>query len=1245
MSLPSVEEKSNSWVPLHVHSQYSILDAIASIDAIVAKGKSYQMPAIALTDHGNLFGAVEFYKACKEHGIKPIIGCELYIAPDSRFEKVKHSNKRVAYHQTILAKNDEGYHNLVKLSSMGYLDGFYYFPRIDKELLKKHSKGLICLSGCLSSFISQAAIYESEEKCLEEVMWFLDVFKDDFYIELQRHAQESKLESDLITRESWLLQQYRDYIDKQEKVNQVLLKIAQKLSIPIVATNDSHYIEREDWKAHEILINIQSGEPCEIWEKDSLGNLKQKIPNPKRRSYSSHELYFKSPEEMRELFKDLPQAIDNSLIIAQKCSYEMNFKVKHYPVFHPPGIKAGINENERMESSKQFLKDLCYENIPKRYAQDKIDVLRKNYPLRDPQELIHSRLEMELDIILSKGMCDYLLIVYDFIHWAKNNQIPVGPGRGSGAGSIILYLIGITDIEPLRFNLFFERFINPERISYPDIDVDICMDRRGEVIEYTLNKYGKENVAQIVTFGTMKAKMAIKDVGRVLNVPLPKVNQIAKFIPDELNVTIDKALEVDPDLSRAYLEDAETRKIIDIAKTLEGCVRNTGVHAAGVVICGDPLIEHIPICNSKDSELVVTQFSMKPIELVGMLKMDFLGLKTLTCIQKAVDLIAKTQGKKIEWQNLPLDDVPTFNLLNQGKTLGVFQLESAGMADLAIKLHIDKFEEIIAVISLYRPGPMSMIPSFINRKHGREKIENDHPWMEDILKETYGVMVYQEQVMQIASKLANYSLGEGDVLRRAMGKKDAQQMAQQREKFKAGALLNGINEETSTVIFDKMERFAAYGFNKSHAATYAYLSYVTAYLKANYTKEWMAALMTCDRDDISKVAKFVQECRSLNIAILSPDVNEAGKEFWPTSTGIRFAMTAIKGVGEGIADVILQERAKEGPFISLFQFFQRVDLKKIGKKNIELLAKGGCFDFCGWSRDEILYSVEPMYDAALTDQKDKDLGVMNFFSLMEEGKHETFAVPPKVHQVSSQIDRLFLEKELLGFFLTQHPLTLFKPKIKALNLIPLQKIFQLDNGQVVRSYFMIEEVKIRVNPASQKKFAILSISDGETQHELPVWNDLFEKSQHLITENRLICAVLRVEDKEEGGKKLYCHWLEDLSLDVPILMTACDQAYDQTKLLLERRKKASQMIKSKPAQVAVDSVVFKIKAHADRLRLSEILKLKKIFRQFPGDTSVEIEFYNDEKVLGYILIEGQWGIELSETMKRLILGVSTALEL
>ena len=1141
------------WVPLHVHSQYSILDASAPIKAIAKKAAVYEMPAVALTDHGNMFGAVEFFKACKAADVKPIFGCEVYVAPKSRHDKKKERGERAAYHLTLLAKNVQGYHNLCKLSSIGYLEGFYYHPRIDQELLEQYSEGLICLSGCMSGRISQEILEGTPEGVSELVDWYLKVFNDDFYLEIQRHPMsEDDLHNDGMTQESWLYQKYRDYIDKQERLNQNLLNISQDRGIPVVATNDSHYVERSDWKAHEILLNIQSGEPCEIWEKDSQGNPKFRVANPRRRTYPSHEFYFKSPRQMAEMFKDIPEAITNTLEVAKKCQVELDFETKHYPVYVPPSIeKKDYTVEEREKAVEQYLWQLCEEGIPTRYTPERLAKVKEVYPEKDPMEVVRERLKREMDVIAPKGMCDYLLIVWDFINWAKRAGIPVGPGRGSGAGSIVLYLIGITDIEPLRFNLFFERFINPERLSYPDIDVDICMERRGEVIQYTLEKYGKDNVAQIITFGTMKAKMVIRDVGRVLSVPLNKVNAIAKLVPDDIGITLEAALEKDPDFCKMYDTDEETKRIIDLGRKLEGSIRNTGIHAAGIIISGDPLRDLIPICLSKESEMPVTQYSMKPVELVGMLKVDFLGLKTLTAIQTCVNAVNVSTGKEIDWVNLPLDDGPSFQLLNQGKTLGVFQLESGGMQDLARNLHLDKFEEIIAVSALYRPGPMDMIPSFINRKHGREPIEYDHIWMKEILSETYGIMVYQEQVMQIASKLANYSLGEGDVLRRAMGKKEMEQMAQQREKFRQGALENNIGEETSMKIFDKMEKFAAYGFNKSHAAAYGYIAYVTAFLKANYPKEWMAALMTCDSHDLTKVAKFIRECQTMHIAILPPDVNEAGITFVATPQGIRFAMSGIKGVGTGVVEAIVEEREKGGSFKSLFDFIKRIDTSKVGKKVIENLVDAGSFDFTGWSRDALKISIEPMYDTAIKDQKDAEAGVMSLFSLIGETSEDQFASPPKIKIHTSKENILLKEKELLGFFLTGHPMDAYKAILGRLSCVPLRRVEDMDHDTVFRSGIIVESVAVRFSSKSQRKFAILMISDGIESFELPIWPDLYEEKHYLLRENQLLYAVLQL-DRSEGNIRLSCRWLDDLTKATDAMIRECDSAFDKAKFKIAR---------------------------------------------------------------------------------------------
>ncbi|MGA8164120.1 MAG: DNA polymerase III subunit alpha [Waddliaceae bacterium] len=1234
------------WVPLHVHSQYSILDASASVQGIVEKAAAFGMPAVALTDHGNIFGAVEFYKACVKAQIKPIVGCEVYVAPNSRFDKKKQRGERAAYHLTLLAKNRQGYHHLCRLTSLGYLEGFYYHPRIDHELLEKYSEGIICLSGCMSSRIAQEVLQGDREKLSKTIDRYIQVFGDDFYLELQRHPMtEDDLQADGIYQEAWLSQKYHDYVDKQDKVNTVLIEIAREKNLPVVATNDSHYLDRSDWRAHEILLNIQSGEPCETWERDSQGKPKVRVPNPKRRTYPSHECYFKSPQEISRLFQDIPEAIAATVGIAEKCDVALDFKTKHYPVFVPPVLEGKTYDREqRGNEVEKFLWKLCKEGIGKRYTPERLAKVKEVYPHREPLEVIEKRLDHEMDVIVSKEMCDYLLIVWDFIYWAKKSGIPVGPGRGSGAGSIVLYLIGVTDIEPLRFNLFFERFINPERFSYPDVDVDICMDRRGDVMQYILQKYGKDNVAQIITFGTMKAKMVIRDVGRVLSVPLVKVNAIAKLVPDDLNITLESAIEKDRDLRNMYETDEETKNIIDLGKKIEGSIRNTGIHAAGVIISGEPLTNQIPICLSKDSDMPVTQYSMKPVEAVGMLKMDFLGLKTLTAIQIATEAVKANTGKEIDWVDLDLDDQATFALLNQGKTLGVFQLESGGMQALARHLHLDKFEEIIAVGALYRPGPMDMIPSFINRKHGKEPIEYDHPLMKEILAETYGIMVYQEQVMQIASQLGNYSLGEGDVLRRAMGKKDREQMAKEREKFRLGALENRIEEETAMQIFDKMEKFAAYGFNKSHAAAYGYIAYVTAYFKANYPGEWMAALMTCDRDDLAKVAKLIREAQSMNISILPPDVNEAGEAFVAAPQGIRFAMNGIKGVGSGVVEAIVQERKRNGLFKNFYQFFKRIDTKKVGKKMIESLVWAGCFDFTGWSRDALRQSIEPMYEAAVKEKREDEVGIMSLFSLIGETSEKRFSQPPEVMIQTSRQDILLKEKELLGFFLTGHPMDSYQKILERLSSIPLRRIETLEHETVFRSAVLVDSVKVRVSSKSQRKFAILTISDGMAGCELPIWSELFEEKHHLLQENRLLYTVLQI-DKSEEQHRLTCHWLDDLTRMTDEMIADCDRAYDQAKHQKNNRSYSRKTSPSTAKRQASSHRKVLIVLDVEQTRHSHILQLKTLFREHRGKNPVQLDFSADNRTVASLHIGTDWGVATTSTLQESVAALSPVLSM
>ncbi len=1232
-----------SWVPLHVHSQYSILDSTASISSIVKKAVEQGMSAVALTDQGNLYGAIEFYKACKAAKIKPILGCELFVAPGSRKEKKKSPNTPHGYPIILLAKNLKGYENLCKLSSLAFLEGFYYTPRIDKELLQKHHEGLVCLSGNLQSYLAALAVEGKEVELLEEALWYKSLFGEDFYLEVQRHPMKDEdIRMSGIEDEPWLYQRYYDYVKKQESIITSFRLVSEKTGIKCVATNDSHYIDPEDWKAHEILMNVQSGTPCEIWEKDSFGNNKRKMLNPKRDTLSTHELYFKSPSQIKELFSDFPEAVAVTLEIAEECSLSLDFTAKYYPVYVPPHLEGKqLDKEQRTQEAADYLRHLCHEGVKKRYTPEKLAKVQEKYPGRDPLDVVYERLKYELEIIIPKGMCDYLLIVYDFINWAKRRGIPMGPGRGSGAGSIILYLIEITDIEPLRFNLFFERFINPERISYPDIDVDICMDRRAEVIDYTVEKYGKDKVAQIITFGTMKAKMAIKDVGRVLNVPLAKVNAIAKLVPEDPTITLEKALEVDPELRQQYESDEEVHRLMDFAKKLEGCVRNTGIHAAGLIICGDPIMDHIPVCSAKDSDIVATQFSMKPVESVGMLKIDFLGLKTLTSIQKAVNALKASRGIDIDWINISLENKATFDLLNQGKTLGIFQLESGGMQDLAKQLQIDKFEEIIAVGALYRPGPMEMIPSFIQRKHGKEAIEIDHPHMHDILSETYGIMVYQEQVMQIASKLANYTLGEGDVLRRAMGKKDKEEMNKQREKFRLGALQNGIDEETSMRIFDKVEKFASYGFNKSHAAAYGFLTYVTAFLKANYPSEWMAALMTCDRDDLTKVAKIIRECQIMNISILPPDINESDEEFVATSSGIRFAMTAIKGVGEGVVEMILQDRKKAGHFTSLFQFFQRMDVKKIGKKVIEYLIEAGCFDFTGWSRQAMVESVDPMFSIVSRQQEETAKGVMHLFSFVEE--ENRFTVPPPSNTSIPRDVILRREKELLGFYLTGHPMDTYRTFMQRLSCVPLAEIGRLPHDSVYRIAGIIETVQIKISAKSQRKFAILSVGDGFERIEIPVWPDLYEEKTALLVENQLIYAVLHSENRE-GNQRLNVKWIDDLTRADEAMISTCDTLCEKVKGQVKKAEHSEKYrqnsskeksMEKKTQEVKISPSKLVVKLDANLTRHSHILDLKNIFYSFHGSTPIYLQFYgNESKSIATIEITSLYGVSYSQELEK-----------
>lgn len=1200
-----------SWSPLTVHSQYSILQSTIDLDRLCERGKEYGYEAIGVTDNGNLYGAVDFYKAARKVGIKPVIGAKFYLSHRDRTHKKREAQYPNSSHLFLLAKDAQGYQNLCKLSSRAFLEGFYYVPRIDFDLLRDCSQGLICLCGTLGSVLSFAAL-EREELLKPYLDRLQEYFGDNLFLQIENYEMEEEERYEQgIEAESWLSERYHREQEQRAQLAKLWMRVSKEYSIGLLATHESFYLDQAQWRAQEVLMNVQSGETLELWQSDPHGGADFKKKNPKRDVLASHAHDFKAPSEIAKRFAFAPkEALTSAAQIVERCAFDFDFQAKHYPGFEVPREVLDQSESSQNNAVGSYLKEQTHAAIVHRYGERELEAIAKVYPGQDPGSLIRDRLENELQVILSKGLADYLLIVADFIQWAKEQKIPVGPGRGSGAGSIICYLLGITDIEPLRFHLFFERFINPERASYPDIDVDICMERRSEVIEYMLKKYGRDNVAQIITFGTMKAKMSIKDVGRVLSVPLAKVNALAKLFPDDLHLTLRQALE-DPEVRTLHDADPATKELFDMAQVLEGCVRNTGIHAAGLIISAQPLEQHIPLCVSKDAQMPVTQFSMKPAESIGMLKIDFLGLKTLTSIQYCVDHLGSRAD--FDWMHLPLDDASTFALLNKGRTMGVFQLESAGMQDLARGLHLDRFEEIIAIVSLYRPGPMDMIPSFVARKHGREPIEYDHPWLKEILSETYGIMVYQEQVMQIASKMAAFSLAEGDVLRRAMGKKDAQEMSRQREKFVQGAQERGVKSEVATKVFDKMEKFAAYGFNKSHAAAYGYIAYVTAFLKANYPREWLAALMTCDRDDLTKVSKFIAEARSMEIEILPPDVNSSGEHFTAIDEGIRFALGAVKGVGRGIAQEIVIERSKRGPFEGLYDFIERMQGKKITKKVIESLVDAGGFDFTTWSRDALLASVEPMSASAAQKSSEQAKGFMNLFEDLH-AQEKPFLSPPKVPSPRESAVIYLREKELLGFYLTGNPLQSYGQQIALCHCSSLESIEMIQGDGALRIAFIIDEIAVKMSQRTQKKFAILKISDGASRYELPIWPEIYDQYGADLKENAIFLAVIAVENK--SGLKLSCRWLCPIENWSRVTSREIDDAFDKTKEFLSWSKKPrkKQSLQGGASQGVAQEKVMQFIVQAQKLQLSQILDLSALLRRHPGRDLVHLELHGGPRL-------------------------------
>jgi len=1030
-------QRSN-FVHLHLHSQYSLLDGAIRFEELFKLAKTYGMDSLALTDHGNMFGVIEFYQTAIKHGIKPIVGCEVYVAPGSRFEKKAVEGVEGAYHLTLLVKNRIGYFNLIKLVSFAYLEGFYYKPRVDKILLNQYHEGLIALSGCMKGEIAVHADRGEMKRALQSAEEYSKIFDQRrFFIEIQNNGVENQL-----------------------LLNNRLLEIGHQLSLPIVATNDCHYLHRGDVRAHEVLLCIQTG---------------KSLHDSDRMKFSSDQFYFKSPQEMSDLFRNTPEAITHTLEIAEQCNLELRFEEKHIPkISVPPG-----------ESLDSYLDKLSREGLERRLAlhQGEKDFEERSLRYR-------KRLADELKIIKSMGYSGYFLIVEDFIHFARQRRIPVGPGRGSAAGSLVAYALNITDLDPIEYDLIFERFLNPGRkSSMPDVDVDFCMEGRDEVIQYVADKYGKENVAQIITFGKMQARAVLRDVGRVMDIPYAEVDRVAKLIPSTpLNITLEEALKQEPQLKELIKKDSKIESLFNIAKSLEGLTRHASTHAAGVVISNKSLMEYLPLYRGQNGE-VMTQYPMKEVETIGLVKFDFLGLKTLTVINHTVQLIEKEKGIKIELSQIPLDDSETFALLGSGSTLGIFQLESSGMRELLIKLKPESFREIIALVALYRPGPLKsgMVEDFIKRKQGQGQIRYELPELKEILKDTYGVIVYQEQVMRVASSLANFSLEDADILRRAMSKKDPKEMEMQKDKFLEGARKKRIHLTKAERIFDLMFKFAGYGFNKSHSAAYALIAYQTAFLKAHYPIEFMAASLTSEVQNADKILKYISECREMSIDILPPDINESYKHFTVVGNKIRFGLAAVKNVGEAAIDAILTEREERGKFQTLFDFCKRVDLRKVNRRVIESLIKCGAFDFFKVYRSQMLALLEDILEHSQSVQKKMAEAQLNMLTPILKETEESF---PEIEEFpESQL--ITFEKETIGFYISRHPLSRYQEEIKKYTDEDTSTLSRLQNGAEIRICGLVGSLKEIITKKGDR-MAFLTLEDMKGFVEVILFPEVYK---------------------------------------------------------------------------------------------------------------------------------------------------------
>ena len=1046
------------FVHLHVHSEYSLLDGACRIERLVEKVKALGQPAVAITDHGVMYGAIEFYHAAKKAGVKPIIGCEVYVAPRTRFDK-QHRVDSSPYHMVLLCENEEGYQNLIKLVSAAYIEGFYNKPRVDNELLRQHHRGLICLSACLAGRIPRmlsAGDYAAAEQAVRE---YVDIFgKDNFFIELQNHG-----------------------IEEQKRILPQLIKLARENEVGLVATNDAHYINREDSSNQSILVCIQTG---------------RTVNDPSDLEFQTDQFYIKSLEEMRQAIPDVDEAFENTVRIAERCNLEFEFGKTKLPYFAAPNG----------EDNLAYFRRMSYEGMHRLYGED-------------PVPSVIERLEYELGVIAQMGYVDYYLIVHDFIAYAKSRGIPVGPGRGSGAGSLAAYCIGITGIDPIRYNLLFERFLNPERVSMPDFDIDFCYVRRQEVIDYVVQKYGSDHVAQIITFGTMAARAAVRDVGRALALGYQNVDAVAKMIPNELGMTIDKARSAVPELKKSYESDENIRQLIDVSRALEGMPRHASTHAAGVVITREPADTYVPL--QKNDDAIVTQYPMTTLEELGLLKMDFLGLRNLTVIHDAEEMIRRTVPG-FDMESIPMDDAATFKMLGEGHAFGVFQFESAGMRNVITQLGPESIEDLIAVISLYRPGPMESIPRYIRNRHNPRLVTYKTPELRPILEVTYGCIVYQEQVMQICRQLAGYSYGRADLVRRAMAKKKHDVMEKERESFLDGAEQNGIDRKIANEIFDEMSSFASYAFNKSHAAAYAVLAYRTAYLKCHYPREYMAALLTSVLDNTAKLTEYIGECRRLGIEVLPPSVFESQAGFSVSGTKIRFGLAAIKNIGDAVIRHLIQERERR-PFSDLVDFCTRMRQGELNKRVMEGLIKSGALDEFGFHRRQLLLGYEALLESVNRENRQNLSGQINLFDLSEE--------PVSVGKILPEVDEFDLfqilqqEKETTGVYLTGHPLSRYQNFIKRRKLPEIsffsdEEEHHLDN-QGVTLVALVAAKKLKITKQNET-MAFITLEDMTGSMEMLVFPKVLALYSSLLREGEAVVVTGRLSTREDEEPKIIC---------------------------------------------------------------------------------------------------------------------------